>query len=148
MAAVGTAPSVGGWSMKSPSFLEESCLGKPFSPSRGEQPCHFSPAQDIFHNYEEELSHNGSTQLQLIASLLLALAAGPGGAARRVPPSIGETKGGRGISWGAIPTLPALAMCGGCQPLRGVSQSWGESTQLSWGRWEGNIRSFTPTPQQ
>lgn len=76
----GNSPALwvaGAESMKSPSFLEESCLGKSFSPSRGEQPCHFSPVQDIFHNYKEELSHNSSAQLQLIPNSLLAFAAGP-----------------------------------------------------------------------
>lgn len=66
---------MGGWGGEHEEalVLEESCLGKSFSPSRGEQLCHFSPVQDIFHNYKEELSHNSSTQLQLIPCLLLAL---------------------------------------------------------------------------
>lgn len=80
--------------MKSPSSLEESCLGKPFSPSRGELPCHFSPVQDIFHDYKEELSHNSSIQLQLIPSPLWLLQPVP------ASPSIREMNRGEDISMG------------------------------------------------
>lgn len=68
---------MGGWGgeHEEPLSLVESCLGKSFSLSGGKQPCHFCPAQDIFHNYKEELSHNGSTLPQLIPSLLLAFVA-------------------------------------------------------------------------
>lgn len=112
--------------MKSPSFLEESCLGKSFSPSRGEQPCHFSPVQDIFHNYKEELSHNGSTQLQLIVSPLLAFTAGPCSASRRAPPSIREMNGGQGISLGQCSSCSQHQLCaGGPGQMGGASSSGG-----------------------
>lgn len=122
--------------MKSPSFSEESCLGKSFSLSRGEQPCHFSPVQDIFHNYKEELSHNSSTQLQLIPSPLLAFAAGP----CSTFPKGDEWRRGH-LPAAMFPTLAAPAMCqepgqmGSASPSGGVPRraphGWGEGIQLS-----------------
>lgn len=122
--------------MESPSFLKESCLGKSFSAGRGERLCRFSPVQDIFHNYKEELSHNSSTQLQLIPCLLLALQPVP------APPSLRD-----GWRRGHLPTqcfppwhcqLRAKSLGRGwCQPLQWVPhrapQGWQEGTQPARG---------------
>lgn len=102
--------------------------------------------QDIFHNYKEELSHNSSTQLQLIPCLLLAVQPVP------APASVREMDGAEGISpgsafhAGSASCVPRAWAEGWCQPLQ-----WGATqgpTRLGGRHAEGNSQGSIPRPQQ